>query len=43
MEGFGSHLPVELDPVRLLATMAALLTVSVTAAAVPALKAGHRK
>jgi hypothetical protein len=43
MEGFGSHLPVELDPVRLLATMAALLAVSVTAAAVPALKAGHRK
>jgi hypothetical protein len=39
VEGLGGHLPVELDPARLLGTLAALLGVSVAAAAIPALRA----
>jgi hypothetical protein len=39
VEGLGGRLPVELDPVRLLGTLAALLGVSVAAAAIPALRA----
>jgi hypothetical protein len=40
VEGLGWQMPVELDPVRLLGTMAALLGVSVASAAIPALRAG---
>jgi hypothetical protein len=39
VEGLGWQLPVELDPVRLLGTLAALLGVSIAAAAIPALRA----
>jgi hypothetical protein len=41
--GLGWHLPVELDPVRLLGTLAALLAVSVAAAAVPAMRVASVK
>jgi hypothetical protein len=36
--GFGWHMPVELDPVRLLGTLTALLGVSIASAAIPALR-----
>jgi hypothetical protein len=39
VEGLGWQLPVELDPVRLLGTLAALLGVSIAAAAIPAVRA----
>jgi hypothetical protein len=42
-DALGWQLPVELDPLRLLGTMAALLGVSVAAAAIPALRAADVK
>jgi ABC-type antimicrobial peptide transport system permease subunit len=42
-DALGWQLPVELDPFRLLGTMAALLGVSVAAAAIPALRAADVK
>ncbi|MGZ5199439.1 MAG: FtsX-like permease family protein [Telluria sp.] len=42
-EELGWRLPVELDPLRLLGTMAALLGVTIAAAAIPALRAADAK